>query len=154
MELVLRVATLSAIALLLPGCGGSPGVDDLPSVTEQMIEVMKTIKGADSAKAAAPKLEALADKIHAYQEQVKSGKNTPPADPAKFAERQTAALTAYGDEMQRISSIPGAAVNLQAMIKKMTPDRELAAAVGSQLDAALRDLPADNKPSPPDNRRA
>lgn len=154
MKFVLHLAITSAISATLPGCGGSPGVDDVPSVTEKMVEIMKTIKDADSAKMAAPKLEALADKIHAYQEQVKSGKNTAPADPGKFADRQMAALTAYGDEMQRISSIPDAAVHLQSMIKKMTPDQELAAAIGKQLDSAVRDLPANMNPTPVDGGAA
>ncbi|HWB10746.1 MAG TPA: hypothetical protein VG826_16065 [Pirellulales bacterium] len=133
---------VSVVGIALSGCGGAARVDKLPSLTEQMVATMKTIKDADSAKAAAPKLEELAGKVRAVQLQLKSGKAEAPSDPDQFQERETAALEEYGQELVRISSIPGAPQHLQVMIKKMTPDRGLASEVGSQLDKAL----AERKP--------
>lgn len=143
------IAIAPLFVVLLSGCGGSPSVDDQPSLTEQMVETMKTIKDADSAKSAAPKLEALAEKIHVLQEEALSAKGAAPSDPEKFAERQMAALEAYGAELTRISNIPGAPQQLQNMIKKMTPDGEMVAAFNSRVEAALGDIKPDELKLPP-----
>ncbi|HVX62805.1 MAG TPA: hypothetical protein VHC19_19455 [Pirellulales bacterium] len=143
------VWTAAVIAVLLSGCGGSPSVDDQPSLTEQMVEIMKTIKDADSAKSAAPKLEALAEKIHTLQKE--SLKGTAPSDPESFMQRQVAALDAYGAEMTRISNIPGAPQHLQGMIKKLTPDSETTAAFNSRVEQAL-DGARPNVPMPGDSK--
>lgn len=135
---MLRLLSIAAmIAVLLSGCGGSPSVDNLPSLTGQMVEIMKTIKDADSAKSAAPKLEALAEEIHALQKEAATGNGAAPSNPEKFMRRQSAAIDAYGREMTRISSIPGAAQALQGMLKKMTPDGEMVAAFNANVGQAL-----------------
>ena len=56
-----RRRVLASVALLV-FCGAAPP-DEMTSLTEQIVEVMKTIKDTSSAKAAVPKLDALADKV-------------------------------------------------------------------------------------------
>ncbi len=140
---------LSCAAALLSGCGGSPSVDDLPSVTEELVATLKTIKDADGAKAAAPKLEELAEKIHALQKQSVAGNATAPSNPEQFAQKQQTALAVYGEELVRISSIPGAAQQLQGMIKKLTPDREMVASFESRAGKAMQEISPAAPHSPP-----
>jgi hypothetical protein len=135
-------STTAAVVLgcvLLSGCGkgSSPAkttpaatgtnaaaagqTDDLPGLTQQIVTVLKTIKDEASAKAAAPKLEELAGKVDAIQEQTKAGTAPPVANPEDFAKRQMAAMQDYGKELARIGEIPGAAEHLQGMMSKFAP---------------------------------
>jgi hypothetical protein len=133
----ISIAVLLLGCLVLSGCGGkkpttnttsnkpaanaTANADDLPGLTRQVVDQLKTIKDEASAKAAAPKLEALADKIDAIQEQTKAGKAPAIANPDDFATRQMAAMEDYGKELLRIGEIPDAAQHLQGMIKKLAP---------------------------------
>src|SRR5262249_2190188 len=113
-----------------PGASGTPAApaassgsvsgDDQPALTMEMVELMKTIKDEATAKAARPKLEALADKIHAIQQQAKAGK-LKISDPEAYGKRMSEAMEAYGTEMTRIGGIPEAAMELQGMRDKMKP---------------------------------
>jgi hypothetical protein len=117
-------AILVPTVVLCGGCGSpaiSSGGNDLPGLTAQLVEQLKTVQDEASAKAARAKLEAIADQIDAIQEQTKKGKAPAIGNPDDFASRQEKALTAYGEELSRISNIPAAAKELQGMIKKVAP---------------------------------
>jgi hypothetical protein len=123
-----NLLAIVCVSVLLTGCGGGSSVpsgggstNDLPSLTNQLVSELKKVNDEASAKAARPKLEAIADKIDALQEKTKSGKADVPKNPNDFANRQMEAMKAYTEELTRISANPAAAKELQGMIKKLAP---------------------------------
>lgn len=116
-----RALWLVLVTTVTIGCGPASGSvnSDLPTLTMELADQLKTVNDEASAKAARPKLEELADQIHVIKDQVMKGKYPKPAKPDEFAERQNKAVDAYTAEFERVSAIPDVAPQLQEMIQKL-----------------------------------
>jgi hypothetical protein len=116
-----RALWLALVTTVTFGCGpaSSSVSNDLPTLTMQLADQLKTVNDEASAKAARPKLEELADQIHVIKDQVMKGKYPKPAKPDEFAERQNKAVDAYTTEFKRVSAIPDVVPQLQGMVQKL-----------------------------------
>jgi hypothetical protein len=119
---------LASVLMLLvcSGCGDSHEavMNDQMSLTKDMLAIMQGIKDEASASAAKPKMQALAEKAKAIEERQKNlGK---PSDAevkqlqAKYGTEMEALMSKVMGEVIRISSIPGAAQQLQDMTRSMS----------------------------------
>jgi hypothetical protein len=120
MKKILSFAILSA--LLATGCAS----DDADSMVKQSIEAldetaqaMATVKDEASARAAVPRLQALAKRRRAIEEKTAAVKTPSPAGQAelqkKYAVRLTGATTRLMTEALRVSTVPGGTIALDAM---------------------------------------
>ena len=100
-------------AAILVCTEAAAATDQMTSVTEEIVEVLKTIEDAKSAKAAVPKLDALADQMLELRECLRNALNKPAKSrrgpQADHAKRLAQTMDAYAKELERIDSIPGAA---------------------------------------------
>jgi hypothetical protein len=120
MKKIISLSILSA--LLATGCAS----DDADAMVKQSIEAldetaeaMATVKDEPSARAAVPRLQALAKRRRAIEEKTATVKTPPPAEQAelqkKYADRLTGATTRLMTEALRVSTVPGGAIALDAM---------------------------------------
>jgi hypothetical protein len=120
MKKILSLSILSA--LLATGCAS----DDVDSMVKQTIEAldetaqtMATVKDESSARAAVPRLQALARRRKAIEEKTAAVKTPSPAEQAelqkKYAVRLTGATTLLMTEALRVSTVPGGTIALDAM---------------------------------------
>jgi hypothetical protein len=120
MKKILSLSILSA--LLAIGCVS----DDADSMVKQTIEAldetaqtMATVKDETSARAAVPRLQALAKRRKAIEEKTAAVKTPSPAEQAelqkKYAVRLTGATTLLMTEALRVSTVPGGTIALDAM---------------------------------------
>jgi hypothetical protein len=120
MKKILSLSILSA--LLATGCAS----DDVDSMVKQTIEAldetaqtMATVKDEPSARAAVPRLQALARRRKAIEEKTAAVKTPSPAEQAelqkKYAVRLTGATTLLMTEALRVSTVPGGTIALDAM---------------------------------------
>ncbi len=116
------LASAALAAILLAGCAS----DDAESMVKQTIaaldetaQVMATVKDEETAKAAVPRLKALAERRRKIEEKVATVKTPPPAEQAelqkKYAARLTEATTRLVQEAMRVSQVPGGKAALDAM---------------------------------------
>ena len=116
--MTIRALWIAIVSTMTLGCG-QPASSDLPTLTMQLADQLKTVKDEPSAKAARPKLEAIANQINAIQVEIQKGKAAMPADIEQFARRQKKAMSAYNAEVSRISNIPAAAQQLEGTIQEL-----------------------------------
>jgi hypothetical protein len=120
MKKILSFSILSA--LLAIGCAS----DDADSMVKQTIEAldetaqaMATVKDEVSARAAVPRLQALAKRRKAIEEKTAALRTPSPAEQAelqkKYAVRLTGATTLLMTEALRVSTVPGGTIALDAM---------------------------------------
>jgi hypothetical protein len=120
MKKIISLSILSA--LLATGCAS----DDADAMVKQSIEAldetaeaMATVKDEPSARAAVPRLQALAKRRRAIEEKTAAVKTPSPAEQAelqkKYAVRLTGATTRLMTEALRVSTVPGGAIALDAM---------------------------------------
>jgi hypothetical protein len=80
---------------------------------------MATVKDEPSARAAVPRLQALAKRRKAIEEKTAAVKTPSPAEQAelqkKYAVRLTGATTLLMTEALRVSTVPGGTIALDAM---------------------------------------
>jgi hypothetical protein len=98
---VFHVAAL-ALAFLAIGCGGGNGPKEMIAGLNQGISAMRDIQDEASAKAAAPKLKAAAEKYHAGLN--KLDKDKPTEDQIKEIQELQ---TQVGKEQMRLAAVPG-----------------------------------------------
>ena len=98
-----RFVLLSCAALVIAGCGGSPQEEAADTMTE-MVDVLKSIKDTDSAKAAVEELEELVAHLKSIHVELKleDVKEIDEATQAKFMK----ALEAYSREWGRVLGDP------------------------------------------------
>jgi len=118
-----KILSLSILcALLATGCAS----DDADSMVRQSIEAldetaqaMAAVKDEPSARAAVPRLQALAQRRKKIEEKTATLKTPPPAEQAelqkKYAVRLTEATTRLMTEALRVSTVPGGNLALDAM---------------------------------------
>ena len=116
------LASAALAALLVAGCAS----DDAESMVKQTIaaldetaQVMATVKDEESAKAAVPRLKALAERRRKIEEKMTAVKTPPPAEQAelqkKYAQPLSAATTRLMQEAMRVSNVPGGRAAIDAM---------------------------------------
>ena len=113
------------VALLLAGCAP----DDADSLVKQTVAVldetaraMATVKDEASAKAAVPRLQALARRRKLIEEKITTVKTPAPADQVelqkKYAARLAEVTAQLMQEAMRVSAVPGGTAALDAMDPK------------------------------------
>lgn len=113
------------VALLMAGCAP----DDAESLVKQTVTVMDetaramaTIKDEGSARAAVPRLQALARRRKLIEEKITTVKTPSPADQVelqkKYAARLSEVTAQLMQEAVRVSAVPGGAAALDAMDSK------------------------------------
>jgi hypothetical protein len=118
-----KILPLAILAIVLATGCASDGAD---AMVKQSIEAMDetsqalaTVKDESSARAAVPRLQALAKRRKAIEEKTAALKTPPPAEQAelqrKYAALLTGATTRLMTEALRVSTVPGGKIALDAM---------------------------------------
>ena len=118
MNRLLPTTLLLTLALVATGCGKSDAeqqMSDMTAKQREIVTVLKDVKDVESAKAANVKVKAIATDIQKILERSKSTKTTQD-EQKKMAEKykpQQQEITKEAQaELQRISQIPGASMEL------------------------------------------
>ena len=116
-----RTVFLSACLALVAACGGDP-IEESMDIMEDMASVLEDIKDESSAKAAKPKLEKLAERMKAVQEEMNEDEMPP--------EERMEKLKEYGERMEKVQK------RLMKEMFRIASDPKLSAA----LDEAMKDM--------------
>jgi len=118
MNRLLPTTLLLALAFLTTGCTKSDAeqqMSDMTAKQREIVTILKDVKDVDSAKAANVKVKAIATDIQKILERSKTTKTTQDEQKRvieKYKPQQQAITKEAQAELQRISQIPGASMEL------------------------------------------